>query len=148
MDDRVAWGVITIPQSVMNGDTADEWFNLSGRLGDGMEGSINLVLTLTPASSLPQMNYVTTYQTPMMMPMYYPAPGMAVYPQQVPAGAIPPQQQRPQQLRPPPVLSEEDMKQIKDMFPTMEDDVIKSVFEANGGNKDATINSLLAMNSD
>lgn len=47
MDDRVAWAVITIPPVVMSGETVDEWFSLSGRLGDGLEGSVNLVLSLT-----------------------------------------------------------------------------------------------------
>jgi hypothetical protein len=51
MDDRVAWAVISVPEAVMNGDTVDEWFSLSGRLGDGLEGSVNLVLTLTVSRS-------------------------------------------------------------------------------------------------
>ena len=52
MDDRVAWVVITIPQAVMNGETVDEWFSLSGRLGDGLEGSVNIVMTLTVSVQL------------------------------------------------------------------------------------------------
>ena len=47
MDDRVAWAVITVPPAVMSGETADEWFSLSGRLGDGLEGSVNIVMSLT-----------------------------------------------------------------------------------------------------
>nr|QNL15299.1 toll-interacting protein-like protein [Littorina littorea] len=151
MDDRVAWAVITIPPAVMSGETVDEWFSLSGRLGDGLEGSVNLVMSLTPAAEMPQqMSYVTTYTTPpVMMPMYYPQPigqpvGMPVVQPMGQPVAYPPQPGMVPQ-RPMPELTEEDMKQIKEMFPDMDSEVIKSVFEANGGNKDATINSLLSI---
>ena len=46
MDDRVAWSHITIPGRVLTGgETVDDWYPLNGKLGDGQEGSVNLVLT-------------------------------------------------------------------------------------------------------
>jgi toll-interacting protein len=141
MDDRIAWAHIRIPDGVMSGETADEWFPLSGRQGDDKEGTINLVLSLTASAENNVYSYTYTTPVPVMMPMYYPpqtqpmvpAGQMPVYPPQSPHG---------------PMYTEEDLKQVKDMFPNMEDEVIKSVMDANGGNKDATINSLLAMGSE
>jgi len=47
MDDRVAWGHITIPQRVFEGETVDDWYPLNGKQGDGKEGAVNIVLTYT-----------------------------------------------------------------------------------------------------
>lgn len=153
MDDRIAWAHINIPEAVMTGETVDDWFPLSGRLGDDKEGSINLVLSLTQAPVENNViSYTYTTPVPMMMPMYYPAqpqvtPGYPPQPQvcPMPGGQIP---VYPPQQPQGPMYTEEDFKQVKDMFPNMEDEVIKSVLEANRGNKDATINSLLSMSTE
>ncbi|XP_067676061.1 toll-interacting protein-like [Haliotis asinina] len=158
VDDRIAWAHVTIPASALNGDTSDDWYPLSGRQGDEKEGMVNLVMSFTAAADMPASAF--TYTTPAfqpvptMMPMYYPAvqpvvvgvtPGMQTG---VQPGMVYPQQMVPQQQPRGPLYTEQDLQQVKDMFPNMEEEVVKSVLEANRGNKDATINSLLSMNSD
>ncbi|XP_018326746.1 toll-interacting protein [Agrilus planipennis] len=133
MDELIAWATITIPQQVMTGETHEDWYPLNGKQGEGVEGMINLVLSFTPT---PQ-SYIYTPPPVMMVPTVGSsrvATPVTVYP--APAGI-----QRP----PVPVLSEQEYKQIEEMFPNIDKEVIKSVFEANNGNKDGTINSLLQM---
>ena len=61
----------------------------------------------------------------------------------VPAGANPTVQQ--QQQPPAQPVTDEDVAVVKDMFPDVEVEVIKSVLDVNQGDKDATINNLLSM---
>lgn len=140
MDDRIAWCHVKIPPSVLSGETVDEWHNLSGRQGEEKEGSINLVLSLTTSTD---PSYTYTAPVPMMMPMYYPTPTVMGQAPGYPPQTMPPQPQQQQ-----PAITAEDIQQVKDMFPNMEEEVVKSVLEANRGNKDSTINSLLAMSTD
>lgn len=89
--------------------------------------------------------------TPPVVPVLVPnAYGVAPYhtmPQVFVQPGVPPTGVQPQQQQPL-VISEEDVKQVSEMFPNVEIDVIKAIMETQRGNKDRTINSLLQMTSD
>lgn len=136
-DSRIATGKIAISKTLKKGKSEDDWWPLSGKLGEEKEGMIHLQLSW-------KIEQKPMYPQLMMPQMMMPAPGYVIPPGvQIGAPGMmpPPQPQRPQ----PPPVTEEDLKQIKEMFPNMENDVIKTVLEASGGNKDAAINSLLSM---
>ena len=53
------------------------------------------------------------------------------------------------QTRSPPTYlpTEEDINQLRDMFPSVDIEVIKAILETEGGNKTRAINGLLAMSN-
>ena len=56
----------------------------------------------------------------------------------------PPQQQQQQQQQQQ-TLRDEDVKKVKDMFPDMEEEIIRSVLLSSNGNVDTAVNHLLSM---
>lgn len=43
MDERIAWGLISVKDAVFEGETLEDWYSLSGKQGEDKEGMINLV---------------------------------------------------------------------------------------------------------
>lgn len=142
VDELIAWAHIPIPQSVMNGETIEDWYSLCGKQGEGKEGTLNLVLSyvsggravnqcLYGPGSMPSpvMMVPSTNPTAFGMPQFAPVPVFT-------------------QLSPPPGQEGAlNLQLIEEMFPNIDKEVIRSVCEANGGNKDATINSLLQIST-
>lgn len=152
VDERIAWGLVAIKDSVFSGETLEDWYSLSGKQGEDKEGMINLVFSYRQVSAPPPraMMYPSMPVTnvPVMMVPQPVVPGTQVlYPggygpgQPVPTGP----QQHQQQPR---QLNQQDITGLKDMFPSMEEGVIQSVLEACRGDVNAATTHLLGMTSD
>ncbi|KAH1020791.1 hypothetical protein HUJ04_010395 [Dendroctonus ponderosae] len=137
MDELIAWSLVTIPPKVLAGETDENWYKLSGKQGEDVEGMIFLVMTYSPAGPYVYQPYNQLMLVPRVDVGGPHGPPIKVFHRSPKAGdSLPPLEL---------VLSETDLKQIEEMFPNLDKEVIKTVFEANRGNKDRTINSLLQM---
>ncbi|XP_033216500.1 toll-interacting protein-like [Belonocnema kinseyi] len=140
MDELIAWGHIEIPpQVIQRGETHEDWYLLSGKQGDHQEGSINMVLSYSHKYASPQMVappfMVVPSPTVFGGVPYAPVNVYSAPPTDgtnaVPASTLP--------------HAEEELKQIAEMFPNIDKEVIKSVYDVQGGQRATTINALLQM---
>lgn len=46
LDDRVAWAYYEFHEDLFKGETVEEWVALSGKMGEGQEGNMNIILTM------------------------------------------------------------------------------------------------------
>jgi toll-interacting protein len=130
MDELIAWTTIPIPIQIYKGVTIEQWYNLTGKQGPNNEGTINIIISYgTP----PVMGLTSSVMMLPQMPNFSNSKANLT--------PIYVQPSAPQI----PVLNTEDLKQIQDMFPNMDKETVKTVFEANNGNKDLTVNSLLQL---
>ncbi|KAI2808390.1 hypothetical protein BLOT_006332 [Blomia tropicalis] len=153
-DDLIAYTSFKLParyfnfhddESMLN--TFEESIILSGKQGDEKEGVVLMVFTVKPynPSSMPVVTnqvvqtpiYTTKLGPYMMAPQYQPMPTMVVHQSAEPASS----------LLPPPAIKAEDVKMLKEMFPKIEEETIKSVLQSERGNLDRAINNLLELNS-
>ncbi|KAK0427770.1 hypothetical protein QR680_010419 [Steinernema hermaphroditum] len=114
-DECIAWAHVLLPEGIFNGETIDEWYPLSGQQGEGKEGLINLVISFAPVDA----------------PVQNPPQLMAnVEGQQTPEG---------------PLYTDEEVKELNEMFPNIDVEVIRSVLDEKRGDKDGTVTALLEM---
>ena len=120
-------------------EVADLWLPLSGAEGEGKEGMIHIILSLTPiapGAALPQQPRTVPNVAAGGRPMTYTA-------QPQPGGGQGQQQQ--QQPQRPPRLTEEELEEFVKMFPNLDRDIIASVHAASGGDKETMVNNLLQL---
>lgn len=168
-DEKVAWLHETIPPEVYQGQTIERWFPLSGRYGVGREGTILLVLSLkrVPAVRGAQIHnldidsLIHQQMGPNNLLIHQPAGAMRgvpidpnthvpvyVQPEHHPPAPQSTNQPHPNTENPvnPPIpITEEDITQLSEMFPSIDKAIIRAVLENNRGDKEASISFLLVM---
>ncbi|GFT09613.1 toll-interacting protein [Trichonephila clavipes] len=152
-DERIAYADYVLTDEALQGQFIDIWVPLSGKQGPEKEGQINITVyirsvpywsSVMPAAAAPLM--VVPQSNFGCWPYYVSGQPVTVG---YPVGQQPlqnpnyhyPVQQQPQPYQP----SEDDIKQIQEMFPTYDREVIIGVLENFRGNKDEAITSLLAL---
>ncbi|XP_003744352.1 toll-interacting protein [Galendromus occidentalis] len=161
--EKIAWAHVQIPEAVITaGETNEEWIPLNGKQGDGKEGAINLVMSYTviPRGSMisPQVMYLNGSPVPTtygygssVRPVTTVVQGVPMHPTGIAPGPVlqapamvQPVQPRPEPPAPTPI-TEEDFKQLQEMFPSVEKTVIESVLESHNGDKNRAISDLLQL---
>ncbi|CAF0751298.1 unnamed protein product [Didymodactylos carnosus] len=161
---------VPITQEVLNGETKQSWYTLLGKQNQN-EGDILIIMSFVPHQAVQQPNL--EHQVPSTLTNTNSGMGTAIAsPQNEVPSATPtslsqsptrststiPKTQPPdniihqqqiaqthqQQFQ---LYSPNDVKELHEIFPTVEQSVIKQLLDTNGGNKDLVVNHLLQMTS-
>ena len=133
VDERIAWAHVEIPAAVFEGQPVEDWFPLNGNLGEGKEGTMLLGF---------KFERMPNYGAPQPAQNLYAPESRVVYqPANMPVNSH--TQRAALHAQP----SSEGFKQLKEMFPDLEEEVIVSVLTSQGNNTDKTINALLSMST-
>lgn len=119
-DKRIAFAVIQLPEEILtNRQTVTKWYKLSDSEREGQAGEVKLVMSLTE------------FRENIL----------------IRNGGIDPNDMSPAMANlPPPVqISDGDVQMIKEMFPQIDGETIRSVLVQKGGNKEAAISTFLGM---
>nr|AAW25785.1 SJCHGC01358 protein [Schistosoma japonicum] len=116
---QVAHAVIAFPRSLYDGIALNQWFELSGQQGENLEGSINLIFQCRKVP----VNLPLLQSTPL-----YCQPRLGV------VGDM--------QVLPKPISTEE-VQSIHEIFPSVEEDTIRSLLATHHGNREIVISELL-----
>lgn len=165
-DEKIAWLHAPIPKQVFEGVIVERWYPLSGRLGEGKEGSILLVMSHKKVSHKQATNQLRGMHTQLMydpsianngpiirhptesqVPIYITdslVDGQQVISSNPDHNQQPSPNSTPAQQQP---ISAEDVTQLAEMFPNVDKPVIKAILENNYGDKNLAISALLGLNS-
>lgn len=157
IDEKIAWG-IKLTDEVFEGDTVENWHSLCGKQGDDKEGMIHIVLKYQKFEGQAfHMGGPAVIQNPMMVvnpmgaPMVVNSPiyGYSPFAHQA---VITPQSVQPTPAPPPQTpqiqVNEADLKTLKEMCPSLDDDIILTVLHQSGGNIDRAAGQLLEMGAE
>ncbi|RNA24367.1 toll-interacting [Brachionus plicatilis] len=132
-DEMIAFVKYPLQSKLFDGVFIDEWIPLSGRLGEQKEGYINIHLLFTPIDQIrPKPIIMQNRMIPNTSDInnQFIQPGIIDLPQELIATSK---------------TYNEDLSSLKEMFPSFDDDVIKSVYESSGHVKETAIDALIQM---
>ncbi|KAF5399802.1 Toll-interacting protein [Paragonimus heterotremus] len=134
-DSKIAWTTIPLPRNLFDGETVDMWYELSGKQGQGLEGTIHLSMRIrTVLRLVPNYRSSTVGRTPPIRT------GPLTQQSTEPPSVVPPVPSRP--------IVAEDVQAIKEVFPSIADDTIQTLLESHDGNRDEVTSELLRMTTE
>ncbi|KER28628.1 hypothetical protein T265_04580 [Opisthorchis viverrini] len=134
-DSKIAWATIPLPQAILEGECVDMWYELSGKQGEDLEGTIHLAMRIRTVLRLDPSYRVNAVRAVPCGPLVPPT-------SDVPSVTAQGQQQT---ARP---ITAEDIQAIKEVFPSIQDDTIQTLLESHDGNRDEVTSELLRMTNE